>query len=181
MGSSWSEACWLPAACVVHPGSRQDVAKALLIVTFLQSRFAVRGGGHNPNVGFASIHSSGVLIVTTKLNEVTLSEDKTVVRVRPGNLFRDVYHNADLLASGKTIVGGRTDAVGVGGYYLGGGIAFFSNKYGISASQVRNFEASNIPLACLRTCAASYSDSNSSQHGVVVPKGGVGKFNCSGC
>lgn len=140
VNSSWSKACWLPAACVVQPESAHEVAKAMLIVTFLKSRFAVRSGGHNPNAGFASVDGNGVLIDTTKLNEVTLSEDKTLVRVGTGNSFRDVYRNTALTASGKSVVGGRTEAVGVGGYYLGGGMGFFSNTYGISASQVRNFE-----------------------------------------
>lgn len=121
----------------------------MLIVTFLKSRFAVRSGGHNPNAGFASVDSNGLLIDTAKLNEIMLSEDKTLVRVGTGNRFRDVYQNAALTDSGKSIVGGRSEAVGVGGYYLGGGIGFFSNTYGISASQVRNFEVSEImPKMC---------------------------------
>jgi FAD/FMN-containing dehydrogenase len=157
---SWSEACWLPAACIVHPEAAQDVARVTLVITFLKSRFAVRSGGYNPNPGFAGIDSTGVLIDTGGLKEVRLSEDKTLVRVGTGTRFRAVYHDAALIANGRSIIGGRTEAVGAGGFCLDGGMAFFSSTYGISASQVRNFEVSNDILGFDFIVVASHSSSN---------------------
>ncbi|KAL1637024.1 hypothetical protein SLS58_009463 [Diplodia intermedia] len=135
---NWSDACWQESRCIVEPGSAKDVSRALRIVGFLGSKFAVRSGGHNPNVGFASVDEHGVLIDMVKLDEITLNYDQSVVSVGPGNRFGAVYEK--LNSSGLSIVGGRVTHVGVGGYMLGGGMAFFSSEYGMAADNIKSFE-----------------------------------------
>lgn len=53
-----------------------------------------------------------------KLNQVTLSQDRTTTSVGPGNTWGDVYAVLDPL--GVSVVGGREAGVGVGGLLLGG-------------------------------------------------------------
>ncbi|KAI0008537.1 hypothetical protein F4779DRAFT_618522 [Xylariaceae sp. FL0662B] len=134
----WSESCWLEPRCIVQPRTAVEVSKAMLIVTFLGSRFSVRSGGHNSNVGFSGVNGNGVLIDLVNLSGITLSSDGSIASLGPGNRFDDAYKA--LNSTGKTIVGGRVADVGVGGYYLGGGLSHFSSLYGMAADNVRDFE-----------------------------------------
>ncbi|KAI0395378.1 hypothetical protein F5Y17DRAFT_424098 [Xylariaceae sp. FL0594] len=135
---NWSEACWLDARCVVQPASTQDVSRALLITSYMGTTFSVRSGGHNPNPGFAS-NVGGTLIDLVNLNQIGLSKDGSYALVGPGNRFGAVLKELDAKYQ-KSIVGGRIEDVGVGGYYLGGGMAFFSSRFGLAANTIRNYE-----------------------------------------
>ncbi|EZG11056.1 hypothetical protein H106_00097 [Trichophyton rubrum CBS 735.88] len=133
-----SAACWLRPRCIIQPRSTEDVAKAMKIVTFLATKFSVRSGGNNPNPRYSSIDNEGILIEMINLNEITLSDDGSVAHLGPGNLFRSVYSR--LAEAGRTVVGPRVGDVAVGGYFLGGGISFFSSMYGIGADNILNYE-----------------------------------------
>ena len=116
-------AAWLPAACYIKVQSPIEVAVALKIVTFLDSKFAVRGAGHNANPGFSSIDQSGVLIDMRGLNSITLSKDKKIASVGPGTSWDKVYEYLE--KQQLTVVGGRVKDVGVGGVVLGGACCSF--------------------------------------------------------
>lgn len=66
----------------------------------------------------ASNMPDGVTIDLVKLNQVTLSRDKRMVAVGPGNRWRDVF--GKLEPEGVTVLGGRWATVGVGGLLTGG-------------------------------------------------------------
>ncbi|KAK0101363.1 hypothetical protein ONS95_006538 [Cadophora gregata] len=134
----WSTTCWLPAACFIKPISVLEVQLTLRIITILQSRFAVRTVGHNPNPGFSSVDESGVVIDLRHLNSVVLAPERDVVSVGPGATWGEVY---DVLEKEElTVVGGRVSEVGVGGLLLGGGMSHFSNRWGMAFDNVKNFE-----------------------------------------
>ena len=95
-----------------------DTAIALKIATLVESRFAVRGDGHNSNVGFASVDGSGVLIDLGNLNNINIATGKKSVSVGPGAHLGDVYAYLDLY--GISVIEERNPPVGVGGLLLGG-------------------------------------------------------------
>jgi FAD/FMN-containing dehydrogenase len=107
-------------------------------MTLTLSRFAVRGGGHMPIPGYNGIDNSGVLISSSNLTTLSLSSDKSIVSVGPGNRWRDVY--AYLKPSGLAAVGGRVGHVGVPGLLLGGGISFFSSEHGFASDNVERYQ-----------------------------------------
>jgi FAD/FMN-containing dehydrogenase len=114
-----STTCWLPAACFIRPRNALHVAVILKVVTFLEARFAVRSGGHNPNAGFASVDQSGVLIDLQDLRTLDMQNDeKEVVTIGTGARWGQVYEYLDNRSLG--IVGGRDVHIGVGGLLLGG-------------------------------------------------------------
>lgn len=76
----------------------------------------------------------------SQLNQVTPSRDLSTVTVGPGNRWADVYSKLDAL--GVAIGGGRSAAVGVGGLTLGGGISFFSPRYGFVCDNIIRYEVS---------------------------------------
>lgn len=100
------------------PASTQDVSKTLKIVSFFQTRFAVRSGGHSPNPGWSSIKKPGVLIDLKKLNQITVSADKKIASLGTGGRWGDVF--AALDPHGVSVIGGRIPQVGIGGLILGG-------------------------------------------------------------
>lgn len=71
-----------------------------------------------PNPGFGNIGEEGILIELSAMNQITISEDKTVVSIGPGNRWSEVYGALD--AHGTTVVGARIPQVGVSGLILGG-------------------------------------------------------------
>ena len=113
-------------------------------ISFLGTKFSVRSGGHNPNTGFASVAGDGIILDLRKLNEVSPDCGDSTVCIGPGSRFGDVY--STLQSSGQTVVGGRINDVGVGGYLLGGGLSHFANLYGMAADQVRSFEVSKLDI-----------------------------------
>ncbi|KAK0883309.1 hypothetical protein LTR87_002817 [Friedmanniomyces endolithicus] len=129
--------------CVVSATTTQDVAIAVFILTVGgellpgQCDFAVRSGGHTPFAGAANI-DQGITIDLSALNQVTPSKDLSSVTVGPGNRWAQVYSKLDAL--GIAIGGGRVGIVGVGGLTLGGGLSFFSPRYGFVCDNIIRYE-----------------------------------------
>lgn len=67
-----------------------------------------------------------------------LSKDRKTASIGPGQTWYDVYVRLDPLK--VSVVGGREAGVGVGGLLLGGGISYFSGRYGWACDNVRNYE-----------------------------------------
>lgn len=113
----------LSPACVVTPGTSQDVSMLVKILSSLNRdgnnayHFAIRSGGHTPWAGSASIHG-GVTIDMSAFTDVVVSPDSTITSIGPGAQWVDVYRKLDPLK--LTVPGGRSGGVGVGGYLLGG-------------------------------------------------------------
>jgi FAD/FMN-containing dehydrogenase len=92
-------------------------------VTFLEAKFAVRSGGHNPNAGFASVDQSGVLIDLQDLKTLAMQNDEQeVVMIGTGVRWGQVYEYLE--NRGLGIVGGRDAHIGVRGLLLGGEVVY---------------------------------------------------------
>ncbi|KAF7886831.1 uncharacterized protein EAF02_003478 [Botrytis sinoallii] len=115
----------------------QDISTTIKISRLTDCPFAVRSGGHASFAGASSIQN-GILVNLQKLNTVQLSADRGTVSIGPGNTWYDVYQVLDPL--GISVVGGREAGIGVGGLTLGGGISYFSGKYGWACDNILNYE-----------------------------------------
>ncbi|KAL4786388.1 hypothetical protein BJX76DRAFT_365782 [Aspergillus varians] len=137
----------LQPLCIVAPGSAEDVSAALTRITSTisslpppeqaQCHFAIRSGGHASYVGASNI-DNGITIDLSSLNTIRLSDDHTSVSVGVGATWGDVY--AVLEPLGLSVAGGRAAQVGIDGLTLGGGISYFSPRYGWTCDTVTNFE-----------------------------------------
>ena len=123
--------------CRVFPLSAEEVSIVIRVLKKFQCQFAVKSGGHAAFEG-ASNSEGGVTIDLVSLNEITTSEDQTVTSLGPGNRWIDVYRTLDLM--NLSVVGGRVADIGVGGLTLGGGISFFSGRYGWACDNVVNYQ-----------------------------------------
>ncbi|KAL4930915.1 FAD-binding oxidoreductase [Aspergillus undulatus] len=136
--------------CIVSPVSTEDVSIAISQITSSttssfspeeQSRrhclFAIRSGGHASHGGASNI-DGGITIDLSGLNTITLSDDQSTVSAGVGATWGDVY--AFLEPLGLSVPGGRAAQVGVGGLTLGGGISYFSPRYGWTCDTATTFE-----------------------------------------
>ena len=135
---NWSTTCDLPAACFFVPTSTEMVARGLSIVTRAGSQFAVRNGGHNPNIKFASVDGNGVLFDMSQMDTLTLNSDNTILHAGTGHKGGDVQQIADSV--GKSVVTGLNTNVGISGLTLGGGYTHFSQQNGLVTDNIVNFE-----------------------------------------
>lgn len=124
-------------ACRFSPTSAAQVSLAVLTLRVTKCQFAVKSGGHAAFSGASNIED-GLTIDLVNLDEISVSADQTQTSVGPGNVWYDVYTH--LQPKGLTVIGGRVSAIGVGGLTLGGGISFFSGRYGWACDNVNTYE-----------------------------------------
>jgi FAD/FMN-containing dehydrogenase len=127
----------------VKPESATHVSKAVKILSAAHiaspgsCKFAVRSGGHTPYAGAANIEA-GITIDMRSMKSITFNRAKNLASVGPGALWGEVYGNLDPMH--VSVVGGRFNLVGVAGLATGGGISFFSARYGLVCDNVLNYE-----------------------------------------
>ena len=92
---------------------------------------------HTPFAGAANIEA-GITFDLQRLNEVTIAADRKTVKIGPGNRWGNVYSKLD--ANNLATSGGRVAIVGAGGLITGGGISFFSPRFGFVCDNVVNYE-----------------------------------------
>jgi FAD/FMN-containing dehydrogenase len=102
----WSAAnADLRPACAVFPTSAEEVSQ---IITILQNssgvNFAVKSGGHNPNVGYSSTNG-GVLISMSNISSTNISPDRKTADIGPGARWVQVAQALD--PYGVTVASGR--------------------------------------------------------------------------
>ncbi|KAI1468197.1 FAD-binding domain-containing protein [Daldinia caldariorum] len=152
---NWSSNCDLPAACFITPEHPIQVAVALQVISRVQSNFAVRSGGHNPNPGFAGIGQDGVTIDTQRFSHLSLSADKSYATVGAGLRFGPVQEYLD--SQGVAVVSGRNKYVGVSGLLLGGGHPIINSLTGLAADNIKSME---VVLSDFRVVTASRTENS---------------------
>ncbi|CAD6569233.1 MAG: hypothetical protein ASARMPRED_002677 [Alectoria sarmentosa] len=165
MNSYWAQQeCEVIPACVVRPRDVQQLSTAVTVLKreydergkqagkeSAEGLFAIRSGGHSPVSGAASI-KGGVVIDLGLFCEVTPSEDGASVAIGAGAKWMDVSKILDEKC--LAVVGGRNSAVGVGGLTLGGGLSFFSPRFGLVCSNILSYELV-LASGCITTASAS--------------------------
>ncbi|KIN06284.1 hypothetical protein OIDMADRAFT_155290 [Oidiodendron maius Zn] len=153
----WSAAnADLIPACVVFPTNAYDVSA---VVTALLNEpcvsFAVKSGGHNPNVGYSSV-DGGVLISMSNISSTVLSEDQKIAEIGTGSRWLEAAQALE--PYNLTVVSGRLGDVGVGGLTLGGGLSFLSTQYGLACDNVVNYEVVLADASIINANATSNPD-----------------------
>ncbi|KAH9209051.1 FAD binding domain-containing protein [Leptodontidium sp. 2 PMI_412] len=123
--------------CRFSPTDAVGVSVAVLALRVTQCKFAVKSGGHATFAGASNI-DAGVTIDLINFNQVAVSANKKETAVGAGNIWHDVYNY--LQPKGLTVIGGRVSAIGVGGLTTGGGMSFFSGRYGWACDNVNKYQ-----------------------------------------
>lgn len=121
-------------ACMFFPSSAQDVAFAVSVLNnYIGVPWAIKGGGHNPNVGYSST-KDGILIAMEPNMASTTLDDDNLAHVGPGSRWINVATELD--GTGRAVVTGRLGHVGVAGLTLGSGLSFLSADYMSAADEL---------------------------------------------
>ncbi|KAF7192353.1 FAD-dependent monooxygenase yanF, partial [Pseudocercospora fuligena] len=104
-------------SAIFQPRDAQDVAFAVGVLQRTRASFAIKSGGHGRWLNESSC-SDGILIDSHHMRHLELSEDRSSIRVGPGNRWKHVY--GLLEPQGLMAVGGRVADVGVGGFLTSG-------------------------------------------------------------
>src|SRR5712692_1031127 len=118
-------------AGVARCANPNDVAQSILWAREYKVPFVARCGGHN-YAGYST--TSGLMIDLTLLNRVDFNPTTRVATVGGGVLNSKLYLALQRL--GVTITHGRCPTVGVGGFFLGGGIGFNMRAHGRACDQL---------------------------------------------
>ena len=109
--------------------------------TLWKDGFAVMGGGHLDTGG---AQSPSVVIDLRFINKTEIIHSKNnstewpILKVGGGSEAGTVF--STLEGSGWAFLGPRAASIGVGGFLLGGGIAFRTGKYGVAADSLMGLE-----------------------------------------
>ncbi len=118
---------------IAYPVSVADVQRVVRWSKKHGIRIVARSGGHSYG-GYSTV-SNGVVVDLSRLAGVRALPNGTA-RIGGGAVLIDVYTRlAD--QSGVSIPGGSCPTVGIGGLALGGGLGFWSRKYGTTSDTIR--------------------------------------------
>lgn len=125
----------------------------MLTARVTRCAFAVKGGGHASFKGASNIQG-GLTIDLRALNQTVVAADRREVSVGAGNVWVRVYEA--LKPMGLGVIGGRVSAIGVGGLTLGGGMSFFSNRFGWACDNVNSYEVCVFSCSLVRPSINTY-------------------------
>ncbi|KAF2031606.1 FAD-binding domain-containing protein [Setomelanomma holmii] len=170
----WStQAASVDPYCIFKPAKALDVSTVVLLSRLTQCPFSIKGGGHTAFPGAWSIEG-GITVSLERMNEITLSSDKKIASIGPGNRWGAVY--TKLVEQDLTVIGGRASDVGLG-LVLGGGVSHHSNIYGFACDNVASFEVVTASGIILNVTPTLFSDLYWALRGGGNNFGVVTKFN----
>lgn len=103
--------------CIFKPQKPTQVSVLVLLARLAQCPFAAKSGGHAAFAGASSVEG-GITVSFTNLKDISLSKDKKIASIGPGNIWGGVFE--ELTKSDVTVIGGRIHNIGVGGLTTGG-------------------------------------------------------------
>jgi FAD/FMN-containing dehydrogenase len=145
----WSTAVTQPVAAVVRAADADDVAAVVAHARRAGVSVVTQPTGHGASGGV----EDAILLRTGALDSVEIDAERRVAKVGAGANWGAVQ--AAAAVHGLTALAGSNPVVGVTGYTLGGGLSWFSRKYGWASDAVRAFEIVDAEGARARVTAAN--------------------------
>ncbi|EMD86840.1 hypothetical protein COCC4DRAFT_24647 [Bipolaris maydis ATCC 48331] len=145
IGRIWTDQNKIFPDAIVFPSSAEDVSTIIQFYshanTLWKDGFAIIGGGHG---GTGGAQSPSVVIDLRLVNTTEIISSKSnateppVLKIGGGAEAGSVYTALD--GTGWAFLGPRAASIGVGGFLLGGGIAFQTGKYGVAVDSLLGIE-----------------------------------------
>jgi FAD binding domain/Berberine and berberine like len=131
-----------------------DVVAALRFAREAQIPVSVRGGGHGVSGSAAVDH--GLMIDLSLMRAVSVDPVRQTVWVQGGATWGGVDHASQLF--GLAVPGGFVSTTGVGGFTLGGGIAWTSRGLGLACDALEEVEVVLADGRVVRASSSSHPD-----------------------
>ncbi|MGF6820035.1 FAD/FMN-containing dehydrogenase [Paraburkholderia atlantica] len=119
-------------AMIIYCADADDVVAAVRFARSIDSRVAVRSGGHN--VAGLSVCDAGIVIDLSRMKQIDVDADRRVVRAEAG-LKLGEFDRATL-AHGLATTTGVISDTGLAGLTLGGGFGKLGRKYGLTCDNL---------------------------------------------
>src|SRR4051812_2605993 len=129
---AWNLAVDQRPAAVAVVESADDIATVVRYARDRDLKVTAQGTGHN--AGPLGDLRGVILVRTLKLRGVQIDPEMQVARAEAGALWMDVVEPA--AEHGLAALHGSSPDVGVVGYTRGGGVSWYSRRYGLAASRV---------------------------------------------
>jgi FAD binding domain-containing protein/berberine-like enzyme len=125
-----------PALTVV-PENENDVSAIMAYARAQGMQVTAQRTGHNAQP-LAGALEEMILVKTDAMQGVEIDVDRRIARVRAGAKWGNVVPQASEF--GLAALHGSTPDVSIAGYSLGGGVGWYSRKYGLSSNSVTAIE-----------------------------------------
>lgn len=146
LGRIWTENRKIFPEAILFPKTPEDVSIILQFYSGVHALwtdgFAILGGGH-ADIGGGQTPS--VVIDLREIGSTEIveepasgSDEWAVLKIGGGSEAGSVYSALD--GTGWAFLGPRAASIGVGGFLLGGGIAFQTNRYGVAVDSLLGIE-----------------------------------------
>ncbi|KXU84534.1 FAD-linked oxidase [Paraburkholderia monticola] len=119
-------------AMIVYCADADDVVAAVRFARSVDSRVAVRSGGHN--VAGLSVCDAGIVIDLSRMKQIDVDADRRIVRAEAG-LNLGEFDRATM-AHGLATTTGVISDTGIAGLTLGGGFGKLGRKYGLTCDNL---------------------------------------------
>ncbi len=126
-------------AAIVRCRDAADVAYAVRYARAQRLPITAKSGGHS--IAGTSLNEGGIVADLSGMRGVTVDRTSRTVSVQGGALWGDVDHATQVY--GLAVPGGFVSTTGVGGFTLGGGIAWTSRRLGLACDSLLSVEMVN--------------------------------------
>jgi FAD/FMN-containing dehydrogenase len=94
--------------CIFKPSNAEAVSIVILLSRLTRCPFAVKSGGHAAFAGASNVES-GITVSLENLKDISLSENKEIASIEPGNVWYDIYTNLE--TQNLAVIGGRVSTL----------------------------------------------------------------------
>lgn len=141
-------------AAIVKCRDAADVAYAVRYAREHRLPITAKAGGHS--IAGASLNDGGLVADLSPMRGVSVDLAARTVSVQGGALWGDVDHATQL--HGLAVPGGFVSTTGVGGFTLGGGIAWTSRKLGLACDSLLSVDLVNASGEVVRVSSTQRPD-----------------------
>ncbi|MEP9385306.1 FAD-binding oxidoreductase [Nocardioides sp. KR10-350] len=134
----WNVAVDQRPAAVVEVRSPEEVSEVVRTAALAGLRVAPQSTGHNAGPLAAHCLDDVVIVRTGRLDEVSVDEQRGIVRVGGGVVWDPAVQAA--AKSGHAVLHGSSPDVGVAGYTLGGGLGWYARQLGLATNSLTAVE-----------------------------------------
>ncbi len=139
---------------IVRCRDTADVVAAVRLARARKIPLSVKAGGHG--VAGTAVKDDALVVDLSPMRGVDVEPQSRTVRAQGGATWGDVDHATQLY--GLAVPGGFVSTTGVGGFTLGGGIAWTSRKLGLACDNLLEAEVVTSEGKVLRASAKKHPD-----------------------
>jgi FAD/FMN-containing dehydrogenase len=131
---AWNRTTDQHPAVILIPNTTQDIVAGVQFAREAGLGVGIQSTGH----GLHAPSNDNLLIITSRLKQITVDVEKQIIRAEAGVIWKEVLEV--VTPHGLAPLLGSSPHVGIVGYTLGGGLGWLGRHYGLAVDRVRAIE-----------------------------------------